>query len=52
MTTGGMEVKSTVTVPKMTMDKLDKAAARGSVRRRNAVARAAELRPRVMPRVT
>jgi hypothetical protein len=50
--TGGIEVKSTVTVPKRIIDKLESAAARGSVLSSSAVAMALELMPRVMPRVT
>ena len=50
--TGGMDVNSTVTVPKRLMERLERAAARGSVRRRTAVAMALELTPRVTPLVT
>ena len=49
---GGIEVKSTVTVPKRPIDKLLRAAARGSVLRRSAVAMALELMPSVTPLVT
>lgn len=49
---GGIDVKSTVTVPKRLIDRLDSAAARGSRGRSMAVARADELAPRVTPRVT
>lgn len=49
---GGIEVKSTVMVPKRLMDRLDRAAARGSVRRSTAVPMALELMPWVTPRVT
>ena len=49
---GGIEVKSTVTVPKRPIDRLDNAAARGSVFSRRAVAMADEFAPSVTPRVT
>lgn len=49
---GGMDVKMTVMVPERLIDKLDSAAARGSVRRSKAVANAPELAPRVTPLVT
>jgi hypothetical protein len=47
-----MDVKATVMVPKRLIDKLDKAAARGSDTRRRAVAIAEEFPPSVTPRVT
>lgn len=50
--TGGIEVKATVIVPKRLIDKLDKAAARGSDTSRRAVAIAEEFPPSVTPRVT
>lgn len=52
LTTAGTEVSATVAVPKRLMDKLDNAAALGSVARSKAVAMAEELPPRVTPRVT
>lgn len=48
---GGMDVNKTVMVPNKLIDKLDSAAARGSVRKRRAVAMAEELAPSVTPRV-
>jgi hypothetical protein len=51
-TIGGIDVKSTVMVPKRLMLRIERAAARGSVRRSSAVAMADELAPRVTPRVT
>jgi hypothetical protein len=48
----GMEVKSTVIVPNKLMERLDNAAALGSVLSSNAVAIAEEFAPRVTPRVT
>lgn len=50
-TSGGTLVKATVIVPKSPILKLEKAAARGSVVRSNAVATAEEFAPRVTPRV-
>jgi hypothetical protein len=50
--TGGIEVRATVIVPKRLIDKLDKAAARGSDTSRRAVAIAEEFPPNVTPRVT
>ena len=50
--TGGIDVNSTVTVPKRLIDRLESAAARGSVRRSSAVAMALELTPKVTPLVT
>jgi hypothetical protein len=50
--TGGIEVKSTVMVPKRLIDRLLRAAALGSVLRRSAVAMALELMPSVTPLVT
>jgi hypothetical protein len=49
---GGIDVNNTVTVPNSVMDKLDNAAARGSVLSNNAVAIALELTPSVTPLVT
>ncbi len=49
---GGIEVNSTVTVPNSVMDRLDSAAARGSVLSSSAVAMALELTPSVTPLVT
>jgi hypothetical protein len=49
---GGMDVKRTVTVPNKIMERLERAAALGSVRRRRAVAMALELTPSVMPLAT
>lgn len=49
---GGIEVNSTVIVPKRLIDRLDSAAALGSVRSNRAVATAEELAPSVTPRVT
>lgn len=49
---GGIDVNNTVTVPKRLIDKLDKAAARGSVLNSKAVAMALELTPSVTPLVT
>lgn len=51
LTTGGTDVNATVTVPKILMDRLENAAARGSEKRRRAVAMAEEFAPRVTPRV-
>jgi hypothetical protein len=51
-TIGGTEVKASVIIPKSVIDKLDRAAARGSVTRSRAVAIADELPPSVTPRVT
>lgn len=48
---GGIDVNKTVMVPNKLMDRLDSAAARGSVRRSKAVAMADELAPSVTPRV-
>lgn len=52
LTMGGIDVNKTVTVPNKLIDKLDSAAARGSVRRSTAVATALELTPKVTPLVT
>lgn len=49
---GGIDVNNTVTVPNRLIDRLDNAAARGSVLRSNAVAMALELTPKVTPLVT
>lgn len=49
---GGIDVNKTVMVPNRLIDKLDSAAARGSVLRRRAVATAEELAPSVTPLVT
>ena len=49
---GGMDVNSTVIVPKSPIERLDSAAARGSVFSRSAVAIADEFAPSVTPRVT
>lgn len=49
---GGIEVNSTVIVPNRLIDRLDNAAALGSVRSSKAVATAEELAPSVTPRVT
>lgn len=49
---GGMEVNRTVMVPKRPIDRLDSAAALGSVLSRSAVAMADEFAPNVTPRVT
>lgn len=49
---GGIEVNSTVIVPNRLIERLDRAAALGSVRRSRAVATAEELAPSVTPRVT
>lgn len=45
-------MNSTVIVPKRLIERLDSAAALGSVRRSSAVATADELAPSVTPRVT
>ena len=45
-------MKSTVMVPKRPIERLDNAAARGSVRNRSAVAIADEFAPSVTPLVT
>jgi len=50
-TSGGIEVKATMIVPKRLIDKLEKAAARGSEASSIAVPIAEELPPRVTPRV-
>lgn len=49
---GGIEVNSTVIVPNRLIERLDSAAALGSVRSSKAVATADELAPSVTPRVT
>lgn len=48
-TIGGIDVNNTVIVPNRLMEKLDRAAARGSVRKSKAVAITEELAPRVTP---
>jgi len=52
VTMGGIEVNKTVIAPNKLIDKLDKAAARGSVLKSKAVAIADEFAPNVTPRVT
>lgn len=52
VTIGGTEVKASVMIPKRLILRLDKAAARGSVTSKSAVAIAEELPPSVTPRVT
>lgn len=49
---GGIEVNNTVIVPNRLIERLDSAAALGSVRSSSAVATAEELAPSVTPRVT
>ena len=49
---GGMDVNRTVIVPNKLIDRLERAAALGSVRRRTAVATADEFAPSVTPLVT
>jgi hypothetical protein len=52
VTMGGIEVNKTVIAPNKLIDKLDRAAARGSVFKSKAVAIADEFAPNVTPRVT
>lgn len=52
LTSGGTEVSATVIVPNRLIDRLESAAARGSVTNNSAVAIADELPPKVTPLVT
>jgi len=52
LTIGGTEVSASVIIPKRLIDKLDSAAALGSVTNNNAVAIADEFPPNVTPLVT
>ena len=49
---GGTEVRATMVVPNKPIDKLESAAALGSVTSNNAVAMAEEFPPNAIPRVT